>query len=218
MTQSRAPPIQNPQIYPFTHIRFLPCTTYFHLPPPPILYLAISDFFRVVFSGFSFILLQAVSCLLCWKLSSLLALNVAFLQTQRPQRDYPEEPAPTWIQHSRTAVRKVALKHSKTKHQENKKEIKKKKKKKTGLNFNSERKTKLICSVFSGASLRIVCTQCMWTSSSRHKSEEKTKTNNNKHQHSSLPQEHFFFVKSTNILQRKRKSAYLVLQIFALSM
>lgn len=176
MTQSHAPPLQNSQTYPFAHIRFLSCETY-SPQPHPILYLAISDFFRVVFSGFSFIPLQAVSCLLCWKLSSLLALNVAFLQTQRPQRDYPKEPAPTWIEHSRTAVRKVALKHSKAKHQENKKEIKKKKK--TGLNFNSERKTKLICSVLSGASLGIVCTQGMWTSSSRHKSEKK---NQNKQQ------------------------------------
>lgn len=29
-------------------------------------------------------------------LSSPLALNVAFLQTQRPQHDYPKEPIPTW--------------------------------------------------------------------------------------------------------------------------
>lgn len=28
------------------------------------------------------------------------ALSVAFLQTQRPQHDYPKEPIPTWTQHN----------------------------------------------------------------------------------------------------------------------
>lgn len=47
----------------------------------------------------------------------------------------------------------------KTAKQNTKRTKKKLQKKKSGLNFNSERKTKLICSLFSRASLRIVGTQ-----------------------------------------------------------